>query len=600
MSKVIRVTIKFLSKLPLGSPSILLGMDPWIYSFFIRLTCNYMGDYSKKEIVNAASNSITLTTASSGIMGEYTTRLIVIGHVEPLTLEDFQKFPKGFEDYEFKCNIINKETCNKEYREHICNGLAKSLSEIARDWSKVIGKLRDFIGDDCRFANDKAPCRFTRTFAEEYVHSMIFSRTSMAALIDQLYWRLRLNILYITETLYKTLNMPRNADKIIAPINEIVKHIKNNELTLRRLPGSFYRAVEESVILYILKETYARLSLPFIEVPTWVSLGFYGYNDGSFDDIIYKYMMDEYFGENNNYRYIADKVYELSKDKKPVKIIEAANKALDPPASEIRRIRKLVKNDNIHEALNILLNRYETALEDRKVKVSDPLAKSTLTALDYALTGISEVRRNFISLMHEEPEVFRHMLNRLVIRDEYPESPGSVMYMFIYMMIWNQVHIFICGPINAEYGIKVRRTGKAFTMLEDLIGDGVIQFITMLRILENLGQDPNKEGSYLNRLAQSLTVNEDINVGKTLRYTWNNIISEIRDLFRNLLPMLVSDCNGMECYNLLLNRVMTKWPGLSEDYRLEFLLRIVESWILVLMTLNSYLTKLPEYHGMWA
>ncbi len=63
-----------------------------------------------------------------------------------------------------------------------------------------------------------------------------------------------------------------------------------------------------------------------------------------------------------------------------------------------------------------MFNRYQAALSGGNVEVSGSLAKSTLTSLSYALTGIPEVRRNFIMLMREEPQVFRHLVNRLLIR----------------------------------------------------------------------------------------------------------------------------------------------------------------------------------------
>ena len=602
----IRNLIRGLLKIPaLNSPRVLLGLGPPIYDLYVKLTGNYMGKYTDAEVTNAATASaaISASRGAEGITGEYTTRLIVLGHLSPLEPEDFSNFPSEFRDYEFRCGTVNPEDCSKEHGRSVC-GLIDALSRKGR--GEVIDSLRRFIrGDDgknnCRFEEVNPPCRFIRTLAEEYAHSMIFSGTSMATLIDQYYWRLRLNTLYITEVLYETLNMPRNVDRTVTPIDHVIRFIENNEPKLRELPKPFYEAVEESIRLYILKETYASLALPFIEIPTWVSLGFYMYDDGDFDDALYEGRISSYFGSKEGfYRDAPGRIYELSKGKDPVKIIEAANRALDPPVSEIREIKGLIKGGDAYGALKKLLERYERALNGEYVKVSNPLAKSVLTSLSYALTGNREVKRNFIKLMREEPQVFKHLVNRLMIRGEYPERPGTVMYVFTYMDIGGQVYKFDCGPVNPQYGVRVNRTQRLFAMLEDLVGDGVIQFITMLRILENLGQDPNKEGNYLNALAWLLTVNTDPSTAAAIRSAWYGVINEVRNLFKDLMPKLSVNCHGVECYNLLLNRAMIRWPGLDEDYRLEFLLRVVESWLLTLRTLGAYFAGLPEYHGMWA
>ncbi|MGC9227747.1 hypothetical protein, partial [Caldivirga sp.] len=249
--------------------------------------------------------------------------------------------------------------------------------------------------------------------------------------------------------------------------------------------------------------------------------------------------------------------------------------------------------NDVDKALGILFNRFKTALNGGKVKVSGSLAKSTLSSLSYALTGIPKVSANFIRLMREEPDVYRHLLRRLM--GEYPQSPGSVMYIFSFVNIGDKVAPLVCGRVNAEYGITVKRTNRTFGMLEDLVGDGVIQFITMLRILENLGHEP-----YLNQLMGLMSVNEDDAARDAIKGAWNDTISEIRGLFKDLLPEIAPNCSGLECYNMLLSRAMAKWPELSEDYRREFLLRVAEAWLIALGALGQYFTKIPEYHGMWA
>ncbi len=176
------------------------------------------------------------------------------------------------------------------------------------------------------------------------------------------------------------------------------------------------------------------------------------------------------------------------------------------------------------------------------------------------------------------------------------------MYIFTFMKIGDKVHTLTCGPVNPIYNVWVNRTGRVFAMLEDLIGDGVIQFITMLRILENLGgQGLNDENNYLNRLAWLMTVNVDPETTAKVKSTWAGVINAIRDLFKDLLPRLATNCSGgEECYNGLLSRAVARWRELSEDYRREFLLRVVESWLLALRSLGKYFSGLPEYHGMWA
>ncbi len=357
MSEFVKGAVKYVSKTPLGSPRILLGIGPFIYRLYTILTGNHMGDYSDSEAIKAASISIPTSGAPPRtIVGVYTSRIIVLGYgLPPLEPKDFQNFPSKFKRLEFNCGEADPKTCETEHSNKICNYLVNELSRLEGHEEGgrggVVDWLREFVrgGDngDCRFDEYNPPCRFIRTFAEEYVHSMIFRGTSMATLIDQLYWRLRLNTLYITETLYRTLNMPRSASGTPIPVDEVVEYVHDNEPRLKGLPKPFYDAVEESIKLYILKENYARLALPFIEIPpTWVSLGFYYHDSGGVDDYSYKDRIDDYFNWSF-YDSVMDEVYgiyELSKEvKDPAKIINAAHRALDPPVGEVRSIRRYVE-----------------------------------------------------------------------------------------------------------------------------------------------------------------------------------------------------------------------------------------------------------------
>jgi hypothetical protein len=419
----------------------------------------------------------------------------------------------------------------------------------------------------------------------EFVHWLCFKQTSMATLVDMISWRLRFDMICMSELLHLRTGFPRLYEPPLT-----VEEARQRLEGYRELDG--FARDETALEIFTDLATHYGYSIgfyptvigPIIEPPTWaiVEPSWIGGDRG-------RGKLDEYFGDDKGSRSVASDVLDLSVDflKSGVahtteKLIETVNRTLNMP---LDKLRLYVRSGNLQGLQTELANRFKEALIDHDIEQATVADRSLTSVLQYSLTDKYEVDGNerdlkivniLSGLLSREPEVSRYVIRTLSDALLSEQSPG----------VYRNPTLFMGSIVEGDYvtlrydplsglgakseptmgNISVRFAGKTFNSLEDLVGDNPLSIRTAMLILTyfNSADYP----SLLGELGYPLKFLQD---GEKAVILYNSLTEELLDMAPKM--------------------------GLSYP-KVEFR-SFLSFWLYYLLRMGVYAKYLQGLHGMW-
>jgi len=344
---------------------------------------------------------------------------------------------------------------------------------------------------------------YMKPLAHEFVHWLCFKETAMATLVDMVSWRLRVDMMALSELVHIRTGLPR-----------IYQNTMTSDLVRERLAaydGPLDRLAGEATAVMIFDDIkahngfaigfYPRIIAPIIEPATWVLVE----SDWTSTEDNRKRVLNAYFGDDGQTRQIASEILEesnafLTRDAQSrKKLIEAVNEAMNMP---LQKIRLYVRTGDLSGLQLELANRLRAILAGKDVERAVDADRRFTSVLQYMLTEKYEsggetthvkVVDLISGLLSKEAEVAKYVTETLSDVFLSGQSHGAYTKPTVFLgsvvagkyvrLRYDPLAGLTSGQSPAMDGVKVRSTGRSFGTLEDMVGDIPLSIRTALMML---------------------------------------------------------------------------------------------------------------------
>lgn len=576
---------KLLFRLPFVRTDIIIRILPVLYNLYtmlIRAGIPEIRIIEVKYVVENLFPNIKILTAMSHLKGLYTCRAIVVE--EPIKLAEIGiESDKGIDE-------IQKEL--RLRMDRLLDEANKFKDEVCKFVRKVEEEARMLFGT-----------KHAEVFLEELVHWHLINETFTIALIEAYAWRERLDAMYAMELLYTKVG-----EKIRSDLNRIGIVIKN----IRNLEDSNFEGLEHEEVISLINVVRSELEkladdknycgaiqdlifvhdflkgflgsfvIPIIECATWYIIQ--TCKKGSVDEALESLTIniDSYYHENifnDAANHLANDLLRLLMEKHPLpdKFQSAIKIALDLPMieSQQKTMDGSAKDQDLWEKFRLkFLNRLENSLIGIKIPRASKWEKSLLFVMGYALNNkrVDGFADLFAEILKDENEISNFILERLTLFGR--RAAGTYLSAFLKIENNNKQELVVYDPLSGLTSkeksilgrIRVQRSGRTFSTLEDLVGDLPLVMRALAGILLR-----NVEKEDLLAFAKTLASFTGINETKII-----NVIKGFEKI------------NAPKVRDLLL-----------DEFNKEIILKFTECFLYLVLRLGKDATKLSGLHALW-
>ncbi|MEM2550148.1 MAG: hypothetical protein QW689_07025 [Nitrososphaerota archaeon] len=259
-----------------------------------------------------------------------------------------------------------------------------------------------------------------KDFIEEYIHSRIFRKTSTQLLVDILSWKERFLEMYIAEKIHRQVKeFPRTPEKAELGEPDTIKRYFSE--ILEKIAGAVDDNVLEAfkeyvAVLFFQAHLYPRILIPFIEVPTWLTMEKIGLMNSEeiaerFDESIYFPSQEDLNG--------AEEIYDELRERTDIdEVIKIVKMTLSPPLNDlVKTINNAIIEKNIYQIRNYFMERFHKISSGRDEKV---LHHTDLTPWSLAKAFYVKGSKDFIDVIVDifirDKEIFESFYLRKLSR----------------------------------------------------------------------------------------------------------------------------------------------------------------------------------------
>lgn len=492
------------------------------------------------------------------VYGETTGRFIVI--TNPSLVGDYMRYIGSSEG---------------EFREKI-KGYLKDIEEFL---------LAEDAAEKSMFLKTIEENKFLKTLTHEYLHWYMLKETSTATVIESMSWMIRLLQIVLTEILHREIKSlprvidfnPMNKNEAKKKINEISKDIERiaqNPVALE----IFRSLVSQIFIVYIIiSDAVATI----VEPITWVLM-----REPSPMDMLKGYF--SYNAESYNLaKEILEKTADIFKKYSERYVLEMARKSLDIPLDEFNsyfKEKKIPVEGLFYNELSAYYCRRFIKLADGEpaVRTSEEKDKSYATVLNYTFGSNPKITPGLIGILSEilseEKDAFDFIVRRIL----EISSKGVYAQPSVFVINPETLGFYRYDPLaglterESAINVYVKRTGRMFGGLEDLVGDLPLTHRDLLLELFYRGIREEWSGEDGGPITVSLKYYENITKEVIdLDYTYGEI-GEIGEWhLKKVIDLVRGDIN----------------EEVFRDY--------LRSWSYMIFRLGSGVKSICGLHGIW-
>jgi len=479
--------------------------------------------------------------------------------------------------------VIANPSLVKDYKRHV----GVSESEYREKIKGYLKDIEEFLSAEdavkkSRFLKIIEENKFLKTLTHEYLHWYMLKETSTATVIESMSWMIRFLQIILTEILHREVKSlprainfnPMKKDEAKKKVNEISRDIERviqNPIALE----TFRSLVSHIFILYtIISDAIATI----VEPVTWVLMR--EPNPTDMLDLYFSYNKESY----NLAKEILEKTVDISKKYSEKHILEIARKSLDIPLNEFNsyfKEKKIPVEGQFYNELAAYYCRRFIRLADNSeltIGTSGKKDKSYAAVLNYVFSSNFEIIpaliKTWSEILSEEKEVFNFIVRKVLDAS----SKGVYAQPSVFTISPETLSYYRYDPLagltekESEMNIYVRRTGRMFGGLEDLVGDLPLTHRALL--LELFFREKSWNGESCGPITLFL------------KYYESKEVMDFGNIYREIEEIGVWD--PIKVRNLMRSNV-------NEEIFRDYLL----SWSYIIFRLGIGITLMCGLHGIW-